>query len=41
MLTLLAIVYGLQKGWGTARLTIVLETVGRFFYSLSDRLVRA
>lgn len=41
LLTLVAIVYGLQKGWGTERLTVLLETVGRFFYSLSDRLVRA
>ena len=41
LLTLVAIVYGLQKGWGTDRLTVLLETVGRFFYSLSDRLVRA
>jgi hypothetical protein len=41
VLTLVAIVYGLQKGWGTDRLTVLLEAVGRFFYSLSDRLVRA
>jgi hypothetical protein len=41
VLALLGIIYGLRKGWGTERLTVLLETAGRFFYSLSDRLVRA
>jgi len=41
LVALLGIAYGLQNGWGTTRLTVLLEAVGRFFYSLSDRLVRA
>ena len=41
VLALLGIVYGLRKGWGTEQLTVLLEAAGRFFYSLSDQLVRA